>query len=66
MAIFLQKLTGQQVLFGCFTEANFSAWNLFELASYGKFGFSRPDLDGKKLTKGMWLARKVRDREAFI
>ena len=44
----------------------FSAWNLFKRASYGKFGFSRPDLDGNKLAKGMCLARKARDREVFI
>ena len=50
----------------CFAETEFSAWNLFELASYGKFGFSRPDLDGNKLAKGMCLARKARDREVFI
>ena len=50
----------------CFTEAKFSAWNLFELASYGKFGFSRSDLDGNKLAKGMYLARKAKDREVFI
>ena len=24
---------------------------------------SRPDIDGSKLDKGMWLARKARDRE---
>ena len=29
---------------------------------YGKFGFSRPDLDGNKLAKGMYLARKASDR----
>ena len=29
-------------------------WNLFKLASYGKFVFSRPNLDGNKLC----LARK--------
>ena len=50
----------------CFAEAKFSAWNLFELASYSKFGFSRLDLDGNKLAKGMYLARKARDREVFI
>ena len=33
------------------------AWNLFKLASYGKFGFSRSDLDGNKLVaKGMCLS----------
>ena len=47
-------------------ESKFLAWNLFELVSYGKFGFSRPDLDGNKLAKGMCLARKVKDREVFI
>ena len=47
-------------------EAKFSAWNLLELASYGKFGFSRPDLDGNKPAKGMCLVRKARDREVFI
>ena len=30
---------------------------------HGKFGFSRPDIDGNKLAKGVCLARKVRDRE---
>ena len=39
---------------------------LVELASYGKFGFSRLDLDGNKLAKSMCLARKARDREVFI
>ena len=47
-------------------DAKFSTWNLFKLASCGKFGFSRPDLDGNKLAKGMCLARKARDREVFI
>ena len=46
-------------------EAKFSIWNLFKLASYDKFGFSRPDLDGNKLAKGMCLARKVIYREVF-
>ena len=50
----------------CFAEAKFSAWNLFKLASYGKFGFSRRDLDGNKLAKGMCLVRKARDREVFM
>ena len=44
-------------------EAKFLAWNLFKLASYGKFGFSRPDLDRNRLAKGVCLAR---DREVFI
>ena len=53
-------------MFCCFTEAKFSARNLFKLASYGKFDFSRPDLDGNKLAEGMCLARKARDREVFL
>ena len=36
------------------------------VASYDNFSFSRPDLDGNKLAKGMCLARKMRDKEAFI
>ena len=40
--------------------------NLFELVSYCKFGFSRPDLDGNKLAKGVCLARKAGDREVFM
>ena len=64
---FLQRLKGQLSFYVvAFTEAKFSAWNLFELASYGKFDFSRPDLDGNKLAKGMCLERKARDREVFI
>ena len=50
----------------CFAEAKFSAWNLFKLTSYGKFGFFRPDLDGNKLAKGMCLARQAIDREVFL
>ena len=46
-------------------EAKFSARNLFKLASYDKFGFSRPDLDGNKLAKRMYLVRKARDREVY-
>ena len=46
-------------------EAKFSAQNLLELVSYGKFGFSKPDLDGNKPAKGKCLARKVRDKEVF-
>ena len=42
------------------------AWNLYKLASFGNFGFSRPELDGNKLAKGMCLVRKARDREVFI
>ena len=52
-------------MYCCFAEAKFSAWNLFELAPYGKFGFSRPDLDGNKLAKGICLARKERDKEVY-
>ena len=32
---------------------------------YGKFGLSRPDLDGNKPAKGNCLAEKARDREVF-
>ena len=39
---------------------------LVQACIFGKFGFSRPDLDGNKLAKGMCLARKARDREVFI
>ena len=52
--------------FCCFAEAKSSAWNLFKLASYGQFGFSRPDLDGNMLAKGICLARKARDIEVFV
>ena len=37
-----------------------------ELASYGKFGFSTPDLHGYKLAKGMYLVRKKRYTEVFL
>ena len=41
-------------------EAKYLAWNLFKLASYGTFGFSRPDyLDGSKLANSLCFARKV-------
>ena len=33
--------------------------------SYGKFGFSRPNLDGNKPGKHQYIARKVR-KEVFI
>ena len=46
-------------------EPKFSIWNLFKLTSYGKFGFSRLDLDGNKLAKGMYLVRKTSHREVF-
>ena len=36
----------------------FMTWNLFELVSYSKFSFSRPNLDGTKAAKGKCLARK--------
>ena len=42
-----------------------STLNFFRLTSYGKFGLSRPDLDGNKLAKSMYLARKARDRECL-
>ena len=43
-----------------------SGLELLELVSYGKFGFSRPDLDGNKPGKGNCLATKVRDKEVFV
>ena len=46
-------------------KAKFSAWKLFKLASYGNFDFSRPDLDGNKLAKGMCLARKAREEKCL-
>ena len=50
---------GQKVNFVLLlTEAKFSICNLFKLTSYDKFGFSRPDLDGNKLAKGMYLREK--------
>ena len=49
----------------CSIEAKFSAWNLLEIVYYGKFGFSRPDLDGNKLAIGECFARKARDRVVF-
>ena len=37
----------------CFiAEGKFSAWNMLELVSYGKFCFSTSDLDRNKPTKG--------------
>ena len=33
---------------------------MFKFASYGKFGFSRPDFDGNKIANGMCLA-KIRE-----
>ena len=49
-----------------FVEAKFTAWNLFKLAFYSEFDFSRPDLGGNKLAKCMCLARKVKNREVCI
>ena len=43
-----------------------SAYNLLELVSYGKFGFSRSDLDGNKPAKCKCLARKARDKEMCL
>ena len=63
---FLAKVERSTKFRCCFVETRFSVWNLFKLVSYVKFGFSRPDLDGNKLAKGMCLARKPRDREMFI
>ena len=54
----MQRSKGQLSFVLLLVEAKFSIWNLFKLTSYGKFGFSRPDLDGNKLAKGMYLARK--------
>ena len=39
---------------------------LVQVTSYSKFGFSRPDIDGNKLAKGMCLARNMKDKEVFI
>ena len=55
-----------QLSFLLLAEAKFPTWSLFKLTPYGKFGFSRPDLDGNKLAKGVYLARKASDREVFI
>ena len=55
----MQRSKGQLCFVLLLVEAKFSIWNLFKLTSYGKFGFSRPDLDGNKLAKGMYLARKL-------
>ena len=52
ISLFFAKVE-RSTKFCCFTEAKFSARNLFKLTSYSKFGFSRPDLDGNKLTKVM-------------
>ena len=40
--------------------------NMLDLASCGKFGFSRSDLEGNMAAKGKCLVRKARDREVFI
>ena len=42
------------------------ARNLFELVSYGKLDFSRPDLYGNKPAKGKCLAGKARDKEVLF
>ena len=47
-------------------KRSLSVLNLLELVSYGKFSFSRQDLDGNKPAKCMCLARKARDREVYI
>ena len=64
-AIFFSKV--KRSTKSCFVASRrlSSARNLFELASYSKFGFSRPDLDGNKPAKGMCLVRKARDRECL-
>ena len=45
---------GQKVNYVRFVAeaAKFLAYNLLELISYSKFGFSRPDLGGNKTAKG--------------
>ena len=37
-----------------------------KLTSYGKFGSSRPDLDGNNLAKRIYLVRKACYREVFV
>ena len=39
---------------------------LVQAASYGKFGFSRPDLDGNKLAKGMYVLREKSERHRRV
>ena len=51
--------------FCCLAEAKSLAWNLFELASYGKFGFSGPDLDENKLAKSN-VQREKREIEKCL
>ena len=57
-----KTLKGQPSFLFCSTEAKFLG-KLLELASYGKFGLSRPDLEP---AKGKCLVRKVRDNNVFI
>ena len=38
---------------------------LSQAGIHGMFGFSRPDLDGNQLAKGICLARKARDIEVL-
>ena len=38
---------------------------LVQACIHGKFGFSRPDLDGNQLAKGICLVRKARGREVL-
>ena len=51
VSLFFNSRKVNQVLIYLSMEAYVSAWNLLELVSYGKFGFSRPDLDRNKLAK---------------
>ena len=51
--LFFAKDKGQLSLVLLLVEAKFSICNLFKLASYGHFGFSRSDLDGNNLAKGL-------------
>ena len=50
----------------CFVASRRLSFQHGTCSSYSKFGFSRPDLNGNKLAKGMCLTRKVRYREVFI
>ena len=59
---FLKRLKGQLLFVFVVAETKFSVWNLFELASYGKSDFSRPDLDGKKLAEGIYVFSKKNER----
>ena len=57
------KLATPKANFCFVTLQKLSSWPriFLELVSYGKFDFSRPDLDGKKPAKGKGIVRKARD-----